>query len=593
MVSLDFSSNGGNGPNGTFSGYIKTQNAFFLLQNESEDGEEQTRQCLVLLKERFEQEEFESLDIFQRTIEHAFKTAGLSGDTISFCGVVFGETCYLLTKGKGEIYVKRGHNFARLTSGDTSASGYVEEKDIFVLTTQDFSANFTEDEIHSFIHANVHSIPEHIEKFTKQDPASFPLTLFVKVEHEEIVEREDVPVESIPEKQEVTEVLQKQPKARFTFFSTVPLWFKHIKLQQPQSKRRTFTIIFVVGIIGILIWSVVFGYQRRMDAETLKKLETSKELITQKITQAEDVSFLNPARSAALITEAQDELKTMKATAGSKEFAIVTEMEKLVQSKQDQVTNKENKQANEFFDLGVDSKTAQGSKMTVSEDTALILDEKQSLIYVLSLTKKSLDKRPAPSGTIQKMAWYNGDVFVLGTDGVMRIDKNSKSTKAVERDSDWGDVSDMAIFNGNLYLMDRGNEAIYKYVATDAGYAAKSSYFKGTVLPMKNATSFAIDSSIYVSTPEKVVKYTSGLSEDFKTTYPSDSVSIEKVITGKDTEQVYAWDKQNSVVYVLEKNGTYVRQVTSKIFGKATDVVAYKTNTYALSGGKIYEVSME
>jgi len=92
-----------------------------------------------------------------------------------------------------------------------------------------------------------------------------------------------------------------------------------------------------------------------------------------------------------------------------------------------------------------------------------------------------------------------------------------------------------------------------------------------------------------------VLKYLSGVKEDFKLIIPADeeTLSITKVITYKDDDNIYLWEKGKGLLYVYSKDGSYKFQVYSSNLSKATDVVVYKSNAYGLMGNKIYSFSLE
>jgi exopolysaccharide biosynthesis predicted pyruvyltransferase EpsI len=65
-----------------------------------------------------------------------------------------------------------------------------------------------------------------------------------------------------------------------------------------------------------------------------------------------------------------------------------------------------------------------------------------------------------------------------------------------------GRIGDLAIYNGNIYLLDKGKNKIYKYLAGEEEFSNKIDYLKsGESTVLKEATSLAIDSSIYIGFP--------------------------------------------------------------------------------------------
>ncbi|PIZ64996.1 hypothetical protein COY14_03280, partial [Candidatus Roizmanbacteria bacterium CG_4_10_14_0_2_um_filter_36_9] len=142
--------------------------------------------------------------------------------------------------------------------------------------------------------------------------------------------------------------------------------------------------------------------------------------------------------------------------------------------------------------------------------------------------------------------------------------------------------------------LDSKSDEIYKYLVTENGYSDKVSYFNsGQAADLSNATSFVIDSAIYISAGENIYKYLSGDSESFSPKFPEENVSYDDVYTDGDIESVYVLDKAKGSVYVLSKDGTYEKQISSSIFTKSKGIYVYENKIHALSGSVIYSISLE
>jgi hypothetical protein len=149
----------------------------------------------------------------------------------------------------------------------------------------------------------------------------------------------------------------------------------------------------------------------------------------------------------------------------------------------------------------------------------------------------------------------------------------------------------MGIFNGNIYLLDRGKDEIWKYMSVESGFGSKSPYFEsGQSIDLSQVNSLTIDGSVYLAGDSIMVKYTSGLRDEFKINLPDGNVNMTRIFTGKDLAKVYSWDKGKGTVYIMGKNGDYQEQVNSKILSTGTDFVVYKDFIYVLQGSKIYKI---
>lgn len=347
-------------------------------------------------------------------------------------------------------------------------------------------------------------------------------------------------------------------------------------------------------LLIVFVWSVILGYQRRTGAQNKDKIKTTRELVEEKLNQAEDVAFLNLPRAIALINDAKKDLTTLKKDIKNDKNKDVIQLATLIAEKEKSILKKEVKTAVEYFDLSVENKSANGSKLYLTQDTLVVLDPRGE-IYLLSLSEKSLEKKTFPEIKESSLVGLDKDTifFYKENSGIATIQPDKKPKNVIRKDKDWGEIRDLVIFNANLYLLDTGKSNIYKYLVTEDGFSKKTSYFKSGEKPNTRISSFAIDGSVYVAATNTIFKYIEGVRDDFDTVFPEEGVSLNKVMTNESLEKVYAWDKGKGAMYVIAKTGTYERQIKVPILKKASDVVVFKNEAYILTGAKIYQVNLD
>ena len=79
---------------------------------------------------------------------------------------------------------------------------------------------------------------------------------------------------------------------------------------------RECKVFFVLFLI--LIWSVGLGYRRRTQETAQEKIKLTKNLISQKLDQAEQVAFLNMPSALSLIADSKVEVNKLKKELGVK-----------------------------------------------------------------------------------------------------------------------------------------------------------------------------------------------------------------------------------------------------------------------------------
>jgi hypothetical protein len=565
-----------------YAGFISQNNFYLVFFVEGEISGDQGNEMVSSIKNSLVTTKIENMSQFELFVISSVKKANLPANFSAASGFIKNNILYIKTFGKAQICVVRDDKLISIIEGENVASGYISAKDLYIFSTTDMLSLYKKNgNLSKIIHE------KDLQKLSQLPPLPIN-SLFLLIGDEMI---------SVPR------ALPSQPvitKEKYGIINTVKHEIANLKAKfeiysLQLGKKKTYTFVAIVILIFILIWSVGFGYMRRSGAAADQKIKSSTELITQKLSQAQEVVFLNLARSQALISEARQELDKLKKEVGKGKEKELGQLETLIDQKEGGIVKKEEKPYEEFFDLTVDSKDASGKKLYLDADNLSIIDSTGGRIYVLSITKKSLDKKS--SSTIKAasiVAANKSDSLFFTKDGVYKIGDDGKTNKVIDADKDWGEVKDMFVYNGNLYLLDVQKDDVYKYLPADNGYSSKNSYFqKGESISIKGANSLAIDSSLYIGFDNNIVKYTGGVKDDFATAYPQKNIQLNKVFTTKDLEKVYSWDKKNGSVYILGKNGTYERQVQSNVLSSADDIAVYNNIAYVLKGVKIYSIDLK
>lgn len=602
-----------------YIGYFTTEHLFLVLAIEEGITHEEGDDLLQNMKAHLVRAHLHNLAKFESTISDLILKLNIPASFSLSAGLLHDNVLYVKTAGKGQVYMRRGNNLAKLLSGDNSASGYLKQFDCMVFTTSKLHGVLGDlEDIKVFMDLNTpEDIVENmkVQQYDEEDRGVIALFVEVALPKKEVPQELDLDsvydsedevdhIEDEPNEYEKERELEKHirsdyhPPPQNLFMSKIAglkEQVSHLNLKTPAQfkKSKKLTMIIVAVIFVVLVWSVVFGYQRRAAAELDKKVQTTKDLVNQKITDAEGVSFLDIERSMALLAEARTEIDKLKQEVGSKKAEEITELETMIKEKETQIVKKEEKQYTEFYDLALENKDAQGSTMALEGENVAILDEKKGRVYVLSMTKKSLEKRTATQASTSRLvSMYKDKVYMFGGNGVSEFTGIDKAKEAIPYDPEWGEITGIAMYGGNIYMLDKEKGDVYKYVVTAKGFSEKSSYFQSEQSDLNNATSIAIDSSVYIANGNTVIKYTRGAKDEFKTAFPTADVSITKIYTSAEVEKVFAWDKKKGLIYILNKNGAYERQLKSELLTKSQDFFIYKNAAYILSGQKIYKMDL-
>src|SRR3989344_2210606 len=524
-----------------FIGFIVNDGFYLVLKIESKISKEEGHEILKDISDSIKSHDIKGLDDFENYLASKWTQHNLPADFSYATGILKDKLLLLKTKGSGQIFIKKENDFAKIIEAEDRASGDINPEDFFVLTTKSFTDIIGGEESlgEVFDNKSPHEILEDITPKLKSQNDQGTIALFLTFGVKD---------------QTVLEKAEEQTKSQY----------------RDEILPKT---------------SLVSGYNRN----TIKATEVIKE----KLIQADEVSEINLSRAIALLAEAKNDLTNLKGALKNKSKSEIIELENLIKKYESKILKTEEKSSEEFYDLSVENKSAKIYEFSKHDDTVVILDIAGSA-YILSLAGKSIDSRSSSNlKNSTEIAIFEDSVYFLKKDGVYNIGPDDKSAKVIKEDG-WGDITDMAVFAGNIYLLDSKNSDIYKYIPVEDGFSSKKSYFKsGQSINLDNSNSISIDGSVFIGFPKSVVKYTSGLRDGFSTTYPNDNLKITKIYTDSDTEKVYAWSKEKGVVYVLSKTGSYEIQINSSILKSASDFVVYDNSIFAGQGSKIYKISLE
>lgn len=579
-----------------FADFVCSDYFFILAEKNNLEDTDKFQQNLQELRIYFENNPPKTFSNF------VDKVSGFSSTIIglsSYVACFLQDDClYVKTYGQGEVYLRRNNMLASLVRGDASASGYVHEHDCLVLLTKscdelskketiaDIATKKDEHEVLSFV-------KELMQKDNLGLGACATLLFYSKPV---LLEDEEALYSKEFENQQKSALLNSVVRKFGSFVASIESQSKRVSLA---SKKKKFIFASLVVLFFIVMWSLVFGYKRRMHRQATLKIEAAKEIIDQKLIEAEDVSILNLARSQILIAEAKQEFSTLKKAVGEAALSEMEQLELQIAKAETSIVKKEDKKPEVFYDLQLIKKDAKAQKIYKQDNMAALLNSAAGEVYVLDLEKKSVDtvrkKELVGATSVTLTTNYDPIVYNKSIGIILVRDDNAKTV--IEKDEEWGELTDMATYNNNLYIVDSQRDELYKYSVTQDGYSTKTTYIKeGQGVEMGSGkASVAIDSAVYVSSGANVFKFISGIREDFSVSLPKkEGVQFDAMYTDIEANKLYLLDKKAGTIYVVSKTGEYEKQINASVFTKADDfIVSEKAKqVYVLSQDKLLAIEL-
>ncbi len=480
--------------------------------------------------------------------------------------VPVGTTLYVVIRGAGTVYLKRHGQYAKLLDHEGSISGEGKIGDIVLLISEACKTTVSESEMMGiFDHLPAADAAEKLAFLLngKTESAGSAAVVF-EITH--IIPTEPVKPEDVePRIGKVQRFIYARPHEKvLTMKRHIAVWGR--KLKNP---KVSVTMLLLILFIG----SVLFGIQKEFSMKTDKQVTTIMTEVQRVYEEGSALMELNPVKGRERLVTAKTELTPLKeiVTAKTKEGRRVLELYAQIDSALTQAMHAYTEEPTLFYDAALLKSGGVVNTVALIDDTMILGDAKQKAVYSLSLLGKTGQIVAGGIGydTLGSVAIHGSTGYALLADGINAIALLDKTTKqnVVKKSSDWGKITAMVSFGGNLYLLDTEKGRIWKYVATETGFSDIKEYLNPDTLPdLSKATGLSIDGSVWLGTTDgKIMRFTQGKENTFIPKGVDPAFGQQLVVyTSDSVNNIYVLDSQNKRVVVLDKDGMYLSQYVWK-----------------------------
>lgn len=580
------------------------------------------------------------------TFEEAKKKLGAEGFSVLLASVS-GKVLYIQSVGDVTVFLKRGEKISPLNSNTSGQliSGFLQENDRLLFATASlitFLGDDLSDSLQLDIDAFEEEIADRIGATTVEDQSLAGLLAEINMEEveevkvqntnseqdievkQEAIEKEDI--SNLQQEDKVEDVVEpiyyNSDSSKFNFLKSLTraikpafmfIWEK--RKHFPKSNRGR----LIIAVILLVVIAIGVGFQINVKKEAKLQAEFNQVLQKAKddLQSAKGLSTLNAVEAKNKLDQAKSGAE--KAISLKPKNSEAQALKKQIEDDSSSILQQfEVSQFPLFLDLDLVKKNFRPTNVSLSNGSVLLLDTVLKTLVSIDLKKKS---NQILAGEEQlgdaKYASLNGDLaFIYSKDkGVLKLDINSKKVSVVSKiDKEWGEISDIYGFGGNVYLLDKGLKEgsarnasqsasvaggqIWKYLPTSSGYSDKREYLsKGVKGDFANSIRMQIESSVYVlKSGGEMNRFTKGGKDNFSYEGLPDSIKDPKsFFVSSDTENLYLLDSGNSRLLILSKTGGYKSQISGEKFGSVTDLVVDEQDKkiYLLDGSKIYFVDLK
>lgn len=512
---------------------------------------------------------------------------------------------YSSAGGGAKIYILRNKMLAKILESRlpsvSSASGFPKEGDYIILGNLDFFKKVNEESLRGYLsngkgEESLESLNTLISSDSTVSCAALILSFSKGMEVIETVSQENIGKESnapIFQKENIFAKLKgisngfsEAIKKTRNMLPQRQIYLKKEPDYMVSEKKKT---TFSVGIILLVLLVVSIGFGIRQ-----KRLKDIKAGYQERLIQAEakynesiNLFELDEASARTIFREAYDTANQILAE-GVKDKELDSLIEKL-NSKKGEILGEYSKEAQLFMDLSLLSSGFSGSEISYSLGNIYVLDiGSKKAVEIASDTKKTkVAAGPDLLSSPKTLAPYEDNLYVLEDDGIYNI--TTKKEKMIEKD--WGSDVFLKAFAGNLYLLDKGENKIFRYQVSDSGFSGKSNWLSETeTVDFSLVKKMAIDGSIWVLTSSgKIARFSLGTIRAFSLSSDAGVSQIDDFYTDDETESIYILSKGQKTIFAFDKDGNYKSQYFSEEITNSKDflVLEKERKILILTGEKL------
>jgi hypothetical protein len=157
-------------------------------------------------------------------------------------------------------------------------------------------------------------------------------------------------------------------------------------------------------------------------------------------------------------------------------------------------------------------------------------------------------------------------------------------------------ISSLVIYNRRLYSLDSMSGQLYRHDVIRSGFGLGHEWVKNNLNDTQGGVDVTVDGDIFIINPDgKITKLTNGVKQDFSIQGLDPALTnASKIWTYTDLTYIYILDSSQKRLIIADKTGKLIRQITSPLFEKPSDMVIEEQNkvAYFVDGEKLYKIDL-
>jgi len=178
---------------------------------------------------------------------------------------------------------------------------------------------------------------------------------------------------------------------------------------------------------------------------------------------------------------------------------------------------------------------------------------------------------------------------------LFNIDNNTSRLLNFNLPSEISSNAGLGVYAKKLYLLDTGQNQIYKYNYTDGGFSSPTEWLAEKI-DLSGYSSLAIDGNIWLSAKNgNIAKFFKGKQEILKITGCNQAISDNTSVYTDDTlDYIYIIDMDNNQIILTDKQGKVANNLVIKNLEKIKSAFPAPDEKiiYLLTDKNIYEINL-
>ena len=544
---------------------------------------------------------------------------------------LWGSVLYVGKSGDCGLFLARGGNTKKINFSKV-ASGSLFDKDGIFLADSTFSKNVNKEALGKFcqkddfkesleaIQTEIKEVGEALYvRLSVQEPVEKPYpVLIADLDKKEIGEEErgqkfqeafKNSIDKIPKpklkveffnnflfrvKLEARRALSfSKPYVRKALFIILSPWLPRLPgaLEDEASRKKKRIAEIALVLAAIFLISISVGFFNHSRKESKERFDATVASVESKLSEAENLEKINPAKAASLVTEAESELSKISSSKNPKVKNLKEKLAGLL-TKINRIYNVETKL---FSDLSLLKGKIDVKEIKMGASDLYAFDVNSGSVYKIPLEGAEPKIFVSEKEGSKNIAADENYLYLQTKDEILKVDQNEQEKRAAFSSPSWKNPIEAETFRDKFYLLDSGAKQVWRYFSAGSSLSGPQKYltenFNG------EATSFAIDGAVWIATGDSVSKFFDGKRQDFSIkNQPREISEIADIYTKEGFVNLYILDKGAGGVFVIEKqSGNYVALYQSDNLrgAKAIIVDESKKVVYFLAQNTVYSFKLQ